>query len=212
MPAPTDSAATPSPAFGPDYDEGSSRRTLALIVAIAFAFAAVWAYVFMTQKPPVAAGVITGLMAVPIHTELRQGGTEEEGKGGGVEATDQVLVLVNATIKDTAKIPLFPVEQTGTLTLANGEQQRLHAVSTTDMMRAFRAYPALAAAHMAITGSAPTPSLLRETTLKPGEAEHGLVLFSFPIETADWEGRRRFDMEISFRWQRDLAIEEPAPK
>ena len=196
----------------PRFEEGSGRRTLALIAAIAFAFAAVWAYIFLTQKPPVAAGVITGLVAVPIHTELRQGGTAEQGRGGGVEATDQVLVLVNATIRDTAKIPLFPFEQMGTLTLPTGEQKRVRALSTTDMMRAFRAYPALAAAHVALTGNVPTPSLLREITLKPGQAEHGLVLFSLPIKKEDWDARRSFEMDISMRWQRDLSIAEPTPK
>jgi hypothetical protein len=204
----------PRPAVeaNPVDGEGSGRRTLALIAAIAFGFAAIWAFIFLTQKPPVAAGVITGLAAVPIHTELRQGGTAEEGRGGGIDAQDQVLVLVNATVRDTAHIPLFPFEQMGTLTLPTGEQKRVRALSTTDMMRAFRAYPTLAAAHVAMTGAIPTPSLIRETTLKPGEAEHGLVLFAFPIKKEDWDSRRSFDMDISFRWQRDLAIAEPAPK
>jgi hypothetical protein len=202
---------SPSRPAHPIDSEGSGRRTLALIAAIAFGFAAIWSFIFLTQKPPVAAGVITGLAAVPIHTELRQGGTAEEGQGGGIDAQDQVLVLVNATVRDIARIPLFPFEQTGTLTLPTGEQKRVRAVSTTDMMRAFRAYPQLAAAHVAMTGSVPTPSLIRVTTLKPGEAEHGLVLFSFPIKKEDWDSRRSFDMEISFRWQRDLAIEEPKP-
>ncbi len=196
----------------PEDSQGSGRRTLALIAAIAFAFAAVWAFIFLTQKPPLAAGVMTGLAAVPIHTELRQGGTAEEGKGGGVQSQDQVLVLVNATVRDIARIPLFPFEQMGTLTLPTGEQKRVRAVSTNDMMRAFRAYPALAAAHVTMTGAIPTPSLIRETTLKPGEAEHGLVLFAFPIKQEDWDSRRSFDMDISFRWQRDLTMAEPAPK
>jgi hypothetical protein len=193
-------------------EEGSGRRTLALIAAVALAFAGVWTYIFLTQKPPVAAGVITGLVAVPIHTELSQGGTEEQGKGGGVDAQDQVMVLVNATVRDTARIPLFPFEQMGTLTLPTGEQKRIRALSPSDMLRAFRAYPALAAAHLALTGSAPTPALPRETTLKPGEAEHGLVLFAFPIKKEDWEARRSFDMDISLRWQRELDIAEPVPK
>jgi hypothetical protein len=181
-------------------------------VAIAFGFAGIWAFIFLTQKPPVAAGVITGLAAVPVHSSLRQGGTAQQGVGGGAESTDQVLVLVNATVKNVAKIPLFPFEQTGTLTLPTGEQKRVRALSTNDMMRAFRAYPALAAAHVAMTGSVPTPSLQRETTLRPGEAEHGLVLFSFPLKQEDWEARRSFDLDISLRWQRELAIEPPAPK
>jgi hypothetical protein len=216
MPAtrPTPEAAATGLPTGRAYgDDGSSgRRTVALIAAVAFAFAAVWAYIFFSQKPPVAEGSINGLVEVPIHTEIRQGGTAEEGHGGGVEAEDQIFVLVNATVKDTAKIPLFPFEQTGTLTLPTGEQKRIPALSTTDMMRAFRAYPALAKAHTSMIGGAPTPSLLRETTLKPGEAETGLVLFAFPVNQQDWDARRSFDMEISFRWQRDLALAEPAPK
>ncbi len=201
----------PAPLSSAIDREGSGRLTLALIAAIAFAFAGVWAFIFLTQKPPVAAGVITGLVAVPVHTELRQGGTAQQGAGGGVAAVDQVMVLVNTTVKNTARIPLFPFEQKGTITLPTGEQIRARAVSPTEMLRAFRAYPALAAAHASLSGPMPAPCLPRETTLKPGEAEHGLVLFAFPIKQQEWESRRSFDLDISFRWQRDLAIEPPAP-
>ena len=196
----------------PVDDQDTGRRTLALIAAIAFAFAAVWAFIFLTQKPPFAAGVITGLIAVPIHTELRQGGNEQEGHGGGVEAEDQVLVLVNTTVKNTSKIPLFPYEQTGVLTLPTGEQKHVRAVSPNDMMRAFREYPGLAAAHLAITGFVPTPALARETTLQPQQAEHGLVLFAFPLSKQDWETRRSFDLELGVRWQRPLELAEPEPR
>jgi hypothetical protein len=188
--------------------EGSSRRIVLLIAVICFAFAGVWSYVFFTTKPPVAAGVITQIVAVPIHTEMKTGGTAEEGVGGGVESNDQLFVLVNATIKDTVRIPLFPFEQMGTFTTTNGEQKRIRALSPYDMMRAFRAYPALAAAHANLLG----PALPRETTLHPGEAEHGVVLFSFPMTKEDWDNRRSFDLDISFRWQRDLVILEPAAK
>ena len=188
-------------------EESSGRRILILIAAICLGFAGVWTYIFLNQKPPVAAGVITQLAAVPIHTELRQGGTMQEGRGGGVDVEDQVLVLVNATVKNTSRIPIFPFEQTGTLTLPTGEQKRARALSTVDMMRAFRAYPALAAAHAPVLG----PSLHREVSLQPGEAEHGLVLFSFPIKQEDWESRRSFDLELSIRWQqRNLVVPEPA--
>lgn len=189
--------------------EGSGRRILILIAALCIGFAGVWSYILLNTKPPVAAGVMTGLVGVPIHTELRQGGTRDQGIGGGLQMTDQVLVLANATVRDTAKIPLFPFEQTGTLTLANGEQQSVHALSTVDMMRAFRAYPQLAAAHVTLAGTAATPSLHRENTLKPGEAEHGLVLFSYPITKDVWETRRSFEMAISFRWQKDLILAQP---
>jgi hypothetical protein len=189
-------------------EEGSSRKVLLLIVAVCLAFAGVWCYVFLTTKPPVAAGVITQIAAVPIHTEMKTGGTAEEGVGGGVETTDELFVLVNATVRDRTKIPLFPFEQMGKLTTQLGEQKQARALSTYDMMRAFRAYPALAAAHAGMAG----PALARETTLKPNEAEHGLVLFMFPLTKADWDSRRSFDLDISFRWQKDLVVMEPAAK
>ena len=211
MAAPRRTFPASEPGSYPDTQD-SGRRTLALIAAIAFAFAAVWAFIFLTQTPPYAAGVITGVVAVPIHTELRQGGNEQQGQGGGVEAEDQVLVLVNTTVKNTSKIPLFAYEQTGVLTLPTGEQKHARAVSPDDMMRAFRAYPELAAAHFAMTAaSAPTPALARETTLQPQQAEHGLVLLAFPLAKQDWETRRSFDLELGFRWQRPLELAEPEP-
>jgi hypothetical protein len=193
--------------------EGSGRGMLALIAAVCLAFASIWAFIFYSQKPPSARATITQMTAVPVHTELRQSGTQQEGVGGGVEAEDQVFVLMAVSARSTAKIPIFPYEQTGTLTLPTSEQKHARALSPTDMERAFVAYPALAAAKNKLVASgAPAQALPRDTTLKPGESEQGLVLVSFPIKQEEWETRRTFDLEIPLRWQRELELAQPAVK
>ena len=190
--------------------EGRGRGMLALIAAVCIAFAAIWSFIFYSQKPPAGQGMILQMVAVPVHTELRQSGTQQEGVGGGVEAEDQVFVLMAASLKSTAKIPIFPFELTGTLTLPNGEQKHARALSPTDMQRAFTAYPALAAArNAAVAHGAPAEALPRDTTLKPGEWEQGLVLVSFPIHKDEWETRRTFDLDIPLRWQRQLELAQP---
>ncbi len=187
--------------------EGSARLTLSLILALCVGFAAVWAYVFLSQKPPVASGAITALVAVPVHYEVRNGGSLQEGQGGGVDAEDQVFVLAAVTVKSATKLPLYAWEQTGTLTTPEGEQKRVRALSPTDAERAFAAYPRLAQARRSLSAGDALP---REATLQPGQSEQGFALFAFPLKAEDWETRRTFDIAVSFRWQRELVLDQPS--
>lgn len=185
----------------PAYDEGKSRRTIILIAATCFMFAAVWTFVFYHQKPRVAEGAIEQVMPVPIHTEMRQGGTMAEGYGGSVQKQDEMLVWVRFHMKNlTEDVPLYAMKQKATLTLADGEEQTAYAESPAEIAKARAAFPQL----KAINGSlVPT-----ELTLQPEKSTGGLALFVFQIPQQSWASRKEFYVSVAFEWQRDLAMRE----
>ena len=190
----------------PPYDEGQARRTLALIAATCFLFAAVWAYVFYTQKPRVADGAIDAITVVPLHTELRQGGTvdgktTEGGYGGGLQKQDELYVWVALRMKNlTDTQPLFATGERASLAMMDGTQQFAYAES-----------PAEVAKVRALPGVQQVPGVLvpRELTLAPGKSADGLALFAFPVTWETWDRRREFSVAVSFKYQRDLALKEP---
>ena len=190
----------PTPRFS---EQTSGRFTMALIFAVCLCFAAVTAYVFYNQKPPVAAGSITRLAEYPIHSEMKQSGTREQGVGGGVEASDEVLVLAEVDLRNTSKGPLFLYSEEGTLTSTEGEQKQALAASASEIRQAFAIWKQL--------GKLTLPIIPREATLTPGQTMHGLMLFAYPIKQEEWDVRRSFDATLLFRWQRPLLLEEPKP-
>ena len=186
------------------YDESKSRRTVILIAATCILFFLAWAYMFFLQKPRVADGTITEVTAVPLHTELRQGGTMSQGYGGGIEKNDEVLVWVAFHMKNlTEDVPLYETGQRATLTLPDGEQKFAYAQTPTEVAK-LRAYSRLK--------QVPGALLPGELTLAPGKSAQGLALFAFPITRQTWDTRREFSVAVSFQWQRDLAMKEPAPQ
>lgn len=185
----------------PAYDEGKSRRTIILIAATCFMFAAVWAFVFYHQKPRVADGAIESIEPVPIHTETRQGGSMADGYGGSVDKQDEMLVWVRFHMKNlTEDVPLYAMKQKATLTLADGEEKTAYAESPAEIVKARAAFPQL----KAITGTL-VPS---ELTLQPEKTTQGLALFVFPVTEKAWRTRQEFYVNIAFEWQRDLAMRE----
>ena len=189
-----------SPRFS---EQTSGRFTMALIFAVCLCFSAVTAYVFYNQKPPVAAGAITRLAEYPIHSELRQSGSREEGVGGGIEASDEVLVLTEVDLRNTSKGPLFLYREEGTLTSPEGEEKHVFAAGAGEIRQAFAIWPQL--------GKLTLPIIPRETTLAPGQAMRGMMLFAYPIRQEEWDARRSFDATLMFRWQRPLLLEPPKP-
>ncbi len=190
----------PTPRFSV---QTSGRFMMALIFAVCLSFSAVTAYVFYNQKPPVASGSITALSEYPIHSEIKLSGTREQGVGGGVEASDEVLVLAEVDLRNTSKGPLFLYSEEGTLTSPEGEQKQALAAGASEVRQAFALWKQL--------GKLTLPVIPREATLAPGQAMHGVMLFAFPIKQEEWDARRSFDATMMFRWQRPLLLEQPKP-
>jgi hypothetical protein len=180
-----------------------SRGTLLIIVAICLAFASVWAYVFFAQKPRVADGAITSIEAVPLHTELSDGGAPGEGVGGGVEKGDEMLVWVHFHMTNlTEDVPLFETRQQATLTLLSGEEQFTNAQNAIEVGKV-RTLQGI----KQVQGQLVPDTL----TLDPGKSTEGLALFVFPVTPKVWNMRRAFSVSISFQYQRDLAMQDPHP-
>ncbi len=187
----------------PPYDAGKSHRTLTLIGVTCFLFFAAWAYVFFVQKPQVTTGAIETITPIPLHTELRQGGTMAEGYGGTTVKTDEMLVWVAFDMKNvTADVPLYETGQRATLTFPDGQQQFATAESPVEIAKL-----------KAVRGLRQPPGALvpSEATLTPGHAARGLALFVFPVTKQQWDSRREFSIAVSFQWQRDLALREATP-
>jgi hypothetical protein len=180
-----------------------SRGTLLIIVAVCLAFASVWAYVFFAQKPRVADGAITSIEAVPLHTEISDGGAPGEGVGGGVEKSDEMLVWVRFHMTNlTEDVPLFETKQQATLTLLNGEEQFTEAQNAIEVEKA----RTIQGIHQ-VQGQLVPDTL----TLDPGKSTEGVALFVFPVTPKVWKIRRAFSVSISFQYQRDLAMQDPHP-
>ena len=194
----------PRPTFVmPPYDAGKSNRTLTLIGVTCFLFFAAWAYVFFLQKPQVATGAIETITPIPLHTQLRQGGTMAEGYGGTTLRTDQMLVWVAFDMKNaTADVPLYETGQRATITFPDGQQQFATAETPIEIAK-LQAVPGL--------HQPPGTLVPSETTLTPGKSARGLALFVFPITKQKWDSRREFSIAVAFQWQRDLALREATP-
>ena len=180
-----------------------SRGTFLIIIAVCLAFASVWAYVFFAQKPRVADGAITSITAVPLHSELSDGGAPGEGVGGGVEKTDEMLVWVHFHMNNLTKdVPLYETQQMATLTLLSGKEQFTNALNAIEVEKV-RSYQGI----RQVQGQLVPDTL----TLAPGKSAEGLALFVFPVTPKVWNMRRAFSVSISFQYQHDLAMQDPHP-
>ena len=175
---------------------------LIVLVATVIVVLAIGAYVYIGQKPPVAAGQIVKLDVVPIHSETNIG-TPGQGSGGGTEIYDQLFVLAQVHIRNQTNIPLFVHDMWANLTTANGGEQRSLNASKTDFQQVFLAYP-----QMLPLKAQP---LQRDITLEPGQSVDGLMIFHYPITKDQWEARQSFTAVISFLHQKNLTLPWPVP-
>jgi hypothetical protein len=191
-------------AFDTDlHKRDRSRGTLFIIIGVCVAFASVYAWIFIAQRPRVADGAITSIEAVPLHTEIGDGGAPGEGVGGGVEKSDEMLVWVHFHMNNlTEDVPLFETKQQATLTLLDGQEQFATAQNAIEVGKV-----------RTLTGIKQVQGrLVPDTlTLDPGKSTEGVALFVFPVTPKVWNIRRAFSVSISFQYQRDLAMQDPHP-
>jgi hypothetical protein len=185
-----------------DEMNSGKRALLIVLVATVVVALAIGAYVFVEQKPPVAAGQIVKLEVTPIHSEMRVG-AGAQGVQGGTEINDQLFVVAHVQIRNQTNIPLFLHDMAGELTTADGDQQHSLGASKTDFQSVFLAYPQV--------GSINQQPILRDTTLEPGQSVEGLLLFHYPITKDQWDARHGFEAVVSFLHQKDLVLPWPLP-
>lgn len=180
--------------------DSTKRALLIVLAAAAIVVVAIAIYVYVGEKPPVAAGEIVKLDVVPIHSEMRVG-EGAQGVQGGLETYDQVLILADVRVRNQTNIPLFLHDMWGDLENHDGDQQRSLAASKGDFQNAFLAYQQLAPMKQ--------EPLLRDITLQPGQSAEGLMIFHFPMTKDQWDARHSFAAVLSFRHQKELALPWP---
>jgi hypothetical protein len=183
----------------PPHPFRSALKTIviaAIVVSIAIGL-----YVWLGQKPPVAAGEILTMNLYPVHTLINNGGGGDTGMPGASEYYDQLLILAKIKIRNQTDIPLFMQDISATIKLPDGSEQVNVTAGDKDMDRVFQAYPSL---NYLRAGSIP-----RDTTLTPGQSVQGLAIFNFPITKEQWDTLQTAKVVVSFMHQKNLEIVLP---
>lgn len=175
----------------------SNNSWLTVLAAFVIVTAAIGAYLYFNQKPPVHAGQVLSLDIYPIHRDLSSNGAPTEGLQGQSETYDEVLVFADVRVENHANIPLFLHDMWAILDLPDG-LQRSTAASPSDFAKVFAAYPELAKLRK--------DQMPRSLTLTPGQKVEGLLVFNYQITKAQWDSRNGLDIYFSFLHQKPLLL------
>jgi hypothetical protein len=181
----------------PPHPFRSAFKTLviaAIVVSIALGL-----YVYLGQRPPVAAGEILTMNLYPVHTLINNGGGGgAEGMVGTGEYYDQMLILAKVRVRNQTDIPLFMQDISATIKLPDGSEQVNVTASDKDMDRVFLAYPSLSYLR--------ADSIRRDMTLTPGQSVQGLTIFNFPIAKEQWDTLQTAKVVVSFLHHKNLEL------
>jgi hypothetical protein len=179
----------------PPHPFRSALKTIviaAIVVSIALGL-----YVYLGQKPPVAAGEILTMNLYPVHALINSGGGPEGMQGQG-EYYDQLLILAKIRIRNQTDIPLFMQDISATIKLPDGSEQVNVTAADKDMDRVFQAYPSLSYLR--------ADSIRRDTTLNPGQSVQGLTIFNFPITKEQWDTLQSAKVVVSLMHHKNLEL------
>lgn len=182
----------------PPHPFRSALKTL--IIAAVVVSVLIGLYVYLGQKPPVAAGEILSMTLYPVHTQISGGGGADGMQGQG-QSYDQLLILTKVKVTNQTDIPLFLQDVSSTIKLPDGSEQTNVTVSDRDMDRVFQAYPSLAYLR--------SDSMHRDITLSPGQSAQGLAIFNYPISKDQWSTLQSAKVVVSFMHQKNLEIPLP---
>lgn len=173
-----------------------SRNLFILLAAVLIPVIAVAAYVVINRVPNPHTGQVLSVNVYPIHRDLTQT-TTTEGIGGQNETYDEILLLTDVSITNTAKVPLYLHDMWANVNLPD-ESDRSSAASATDFDKVFIAYPDLAQYK-----KNPLP---RDLTLQPGQQVEGMMIFHYQMNKQQWDSRSGVDVNISFIHQPPLVL------
>ncbi len=171
----------------------------ALVIAAVVMSIALGVYVYLGQKPPVAAGEILSTSVYPIHTLVNNGGGRSDaGMAGSNEYSDELIILANVRIRNQTNIPLFLQDILSSIKLEDGTEQENITASNRDLDRLFQAYPAL--------DYLKSDSIPRDITLSPGQSTEGLTVFHFPLSKEQWDKLQSAKVVVAFLHQKNLDL------
>ena len=169
----------------------------AIVIAAILVSIALGLYVYLGQKPPVAAGEVLTTTVHPVHSVIN-GGAGDPGMAGSSETNDQVLILTKIMVRNQTDIPLFLQDISMTIKMPDGSDQENIAANDTDIDRVFQAYPSLRYLK--------ADSIHRDITLNPGQSAEGLEIFNFPISKDQWDTLQTSKVVVSFMHQKNLEL------
>jgi len=177
-------------ARGEELTKGSSNALVASIIASVVVIVAIFLYVRLGEKPPVATGEVTNVIAHEMHRETAA--LDAAGAAMPQDKFDQMLVFAHVKLRNVSKMPLFLHQAMVNVTLDDGIHTS-YVATATDYERAFKGYPELAPVH-----GNPLPT---EPTIQPGETLEGEVLASLRLTKQQWDARKGLDFTFGFRYQ-----------
>jgi len=177
----------------------ASHALTAVLIALVLVVAAIGAYVYLGEKPPVATGELIHVSAIPIHQQSDL--PAAAGMPGQTDAFDEVLVMAQVRLHNQAKIPLFLHEMYASLALPDDVERTSIAANKSDFGRAFVAYPQL----QPLKGE----PILRDITLEPGQTVVVMMLFPFPLTGAQYDQKKSLNINVVFMHQKTLTIHVP---
>lgn len=177
----------------------ASNALKTVLIALVLVVAAVGAYVYFGEKPPVATGELIHVSAVPIHEESNL--PAAAGMPGQTDAFDEVIVMAQVRLHNQAKIPIFLHEMYASLSLPDDVERTSIAANKSDFGRAFVAYPQL----LPLKGE----PILRDITIEPGQTVEGMMLFPFPMTGAQYEQKKALGINVIFMHQKTLTLHVP---
>ena len=177
----------------------ASNALKAVLIALVLVVAAVGAYVYLGEKPPVATGELIHVSAIPIHQQSDL--PAAAGMPGQTDAFDEVLVMAQVRLRNQTNIPLFLHEMYASLALPDDVERTSIAANKSDFGRAFVAYPQL----QPLKGE----PILRDITIEPGQTVEGMMLFPFPITGAQYDQKKSLNINVVFMHQKTLTIHVP---
>lgn len=185
---------------------GSSRRrergsaltaTVSVVAGLLIIAAVVFTLYYYLTPPPATAGQVLSLDVLPIHNTAG-GGVVAGGVSGRSETFNEVIVLANITLKNTAKVPVSLFDIDSDLYAPDGTIYQDGAESQKNFHRVFLAYPKLQPKKR-------TP-LLRDTVIQPGGQVSGQLLFHYPVPLQQWQSRKALHIVFSWGHQGNLIL------
>jgi len=187
-------------ARGESFTKGSSNALVASVIAAVLVSVAIFLYVKLGEKPPVAAAEISNVQAHFMHRETSA--FDAAGAAMPQEKFDQVLVFAHVKLHNQTRNPLFLHQAMMNVTLDDGIHTS-YIATPTDYDRAFKGYPELAQ----FRGN----PLASELTLEPGQTVEGEILSSFRLTKEQWEARKGLDFTFGFRYQPLVKVQAAGP-
>jgi hypothetical protein len=187
-------------ARGEEFTKGTSNALMASVIAAAVVVIAIFLYVKLGEKPPVATGEVTHVLAHEMHRETAA--FDAAGASMAQDKFEQVLVFAHVKLHNQSKLPLFLHQAMANVTLEDGIHTS-YAATPTDYERAFKAFPELAP----FRGN-PLPL---EPTIQPGQDLEGDLLASLRMSKQQWDARKGLDFTFGFRYHPLLKVALTGP-